>query len=694
MHSLPANVRFRLSWREYQARVLDELDAHLHDERLHVVAAPGSGKTVLGLEVIRRLNRPVLILAPTLAIRDQWVERFATLFLGDSRVPRWVSTNLQDLQFITCATYQALHVARGGGDEVTAPDLIERLRRRAVRTIVLDEAHHLRAEWWEEPLRSRCWPRRPFGRSPDRHTALRRRAPRVGTIRRTLRPRRYRVSRYRSSSARGDLCPHQDYLQVSTPTPEASQRLLEFRRYALDLVVTLSSDPALLEAVRSHAWVREPAAHEEAILDDPTYASSMLVFLAHAAKPVPPGLASLLGVAGRTLPALDLEWLERLLTGCLLTDTDSYPRHQAHLRELSRQLRSIGALERRRVVLQNPTAASRLLTSSLNKLQSIVDIVHLEHDVLGAALRAVVLTDYIRRRDLPEAPGEQREPQQVGVVPIFERLRTAGVAGVRLGILTGTLVVLPSAALPALRSTVAEAGVGTTEVTVHPLPHDDRYCSVQITGVGNAGIVSLVTRLFGRGEITVLVGTKALLGEGWDAPPVNCLVLATVVGSYVLSNQMRGRAIRVDPTQPEKTANVWHLVTVEPDAPPGGDFDTVVRRFRAFTGVAYDRPVIENGFDRLGLGSPPFSPADVAAMNDRMARKARDRAALTAAWRAALAGGVRSVEVISAPRPLAPRPVVFANTLRAVAWQGSMAGLYVGPGGWRLRVAPATFGLR
>ena len=52
----------------------------------------------------------------------------------------------------------------------------------------------------------------------------------------------------------------------------------------------------------------------------------------------------------------------------------------------------------------------------------------------------------------------------------------------------------------------------------------------------------------------------ALLGEGWDAPCINTLVLASSVGSFMLSNQMRGRAIRVDSAQPQKTANIWHLV--------------------------------------------------------------------------------------------------------------------------------------
>jgi predicted helicase len=63
--SLPDAMAFRKDWRVYQSRLLDHLDRFLGNKRLHLVAAPGSGKTVLGLEVVRRVNQPTLVLAPT-----------------------------------------------------------------------------------------------------------------------------------------------------------------------------------------------------------------------------------------------------------------------------------------------------------------------------------------------------------------------------------------------------------------------------------------------------------------------------------------------------------------------------------------------------------------------------------------------------------------------------------------------------
>src|SRR5699024_11227368 len=63
--------KFCYSWRSYQAELLSNLEDHLYNKHLHLVAPPGSGKTVLGLEVMRRLNKATLIVAPTLAIRNQ-----------------------------------------------------------------------------------------------------------------------------------------------------------------------------------------------------------------------------------------------------------------------------------------------------------------------------------------------------------------------------------------------------------------------------------------------------------------------------------------------------------------------------------------------------------------------------------------------------------------------------------------------
>ena len=51
-------LAFTGQWRHYQKRVLDKSDAFMADGHLHLVAAPGSGKTTLGIEFIRHFSTP------------------------------------------------------------------------------------------------------------------------------------------------------------------------------------------------------------------------------------------------------------------------------------------------------------------------------------------------------------------------------------------------------------------------------------------------------------------------------------------------------------------------------------------------------------------------------------------------------------------------------------------------------------
>jgi superfamily II DNA or RNA helicase len=163
-------VQFQKQWRKYQARILKQLEKHLDDNKLHVVAAPGSGKTILELEVLRRLDKPTLILVPTITIKNQWIDRFIELFLAPGLpLPDWISSSIRNPRFLTVSTYQALHSAyEGTADEISEGEseeqpaqlteeelskisaskrkrneFIQSLRNAHIQTLVVDEAHHL-----------------------------------------------------------------------------------------------------------------------------------------------------------------------------------------------------------------------------------------------------------------------------------------------------------------------------------------------------------------------------------------------------------------------------------------------------------------------------------------------------------------------------------------------------------------------
>ena len=71
--------QFSGQWRRYQSLCLDafEADRAAGRDQTLVVAPPGSGKTVVGLEVVRRLGTPALVLCPSLTIQRQWAEKQA-----------------------------------------------------------------------------------------------------------------------------------------------------------------------------------------------------------------------------------------------------------------------------------------------------------------------------------------------------------------------------------------------------------------------------------------------------------------------------------------------------------------------------------------------------------------------------------------------------------------------------------------
>ena len=337
---------------------------------------------------------------------------------------------------------------------------------------------------------------------------------------------------------------------------------------------------------------------------------------------------------------------------------------------MRRALNGLGLIENKRVTLNESKAIFTTMAGSVAKLGSIVTIAHAEADALSEDLRLVILSDRVRADELPRHADSAFEPAKLGVVPIFEALRRGNVMPDALAVLTGTLVILPIAASTALDVETGALRIDTTRLSRRALPGCPGYFALEAAGDTSHALVALVTRLFQRGAIRVLVGTQALLGEGWDAPAINSLILASNAGSYMLSNQMRGRAIRVDPDVPRKVAAIWHLATIAPDVQDGdptvqnGDLAMLVRRFDAFEGIGNGQSArIENGIDRLELDIA--APPDAA--NGVTLDRARNRAWVAAKWRASLGGSTpRSRVRRVAEANYAPRPLVWRDTLQAL----------------------------
>ncbi|MDF9800025.1 superfamily II DNA or RNA helicase [Catalinimonas alkaloidigena] len=670
MKAFPSEIRFKYNWRKYQKRVLDELEEHLKDDHLHIIAPPGSGKTVLGLEVALRLNKPTLIFAPTVAIRNQWVHRFCELFLQVDYTPDWISRDIRNPKFLTVVTYQALHTACSNKEIEEEGDIQERFideddkvkkgrnntnkiirlfQAQQVGTIVVDEAHHLKSAWWKsltkvkdvlKPTIVGLTATPPYDVSYaewQRYTALN------GPVDAEISVPELVVE--------GDLCPHQDYVYFSRPTNEENEKIRAFFQKIRTLYEEIKVDEVLVSAIEQHPIYCQPAAHLDWIYNNLEYYSATLIYLHALGKEINDEHTEIIGDKEFSIPPLNYEWMEILLTFYFYKDPINFSQYKEHQHKMMHKLIRNGAIERRTINFRYNHKINRLLSSSISKLDSIENIVTFEHQHLGQNLRMVILTDYIRKEFLTHQAQNNLELNKIGVLPIFEKLRRTHKENIKLGVLTGSLIIIPKIAERALREVAYKYKVDNLVTT--PLPYDDMYLMVNLTEQLKLDVVHIITQIFQQGNIEVLVGTKSLLGEGWDAPAVNALILASFVGSYVLSNQMRGRAIRTERHNYDKTANIWHLVCANPEALDGGDDIKILkRRFRAFVGVSFrDEINIENGYGRLNLPHQFTTEQQVRHANAAMLLGAGQRDQLREKWQQALSSGTSLVEEILIPFP-------------------------------------------
>ena len=117
-----------------------------------------------------------------------------------------------------------------------------------------------------------------------------------------------------------------------------------------------------------------------------------------------------------------------------------------------------------------------------------------------------------------------------------------------------------------------------------------------------------VTSFFEAGGTHVLVGTRGLLGEGWDARRITGLVDLTAVTTTTAVVQTRGRALRTDPLRPDKVALNWSVTCVADDHPRGdNDWRRLVRKHAGYFGVDEQGEVVD-GVAHLDEAFSPFAP--------------------------------------------------------------------------------------
>jgi len=628
-----SGFKFRYKFRDYQARVLSEIPHYLDDGKVHIVAAPGAGKTALALQIMIDFGEPALVLAPTIALREQWLARFKDDFTNGEDLADIVSDDINDPKILTVVTYQALYSKYA---DVTKKDKAavasERLREAGIKVIILDEAHHLKSAWL------------------DAVGDIIRRIGDITTISLTATPP------YDMKSAvwkkyialcgdidieitvpelvkKDDLARHQDYIYFNYPNKSQLGDIEDTESKIDGFVEKIRSSEDLVKAILLHDGLVDINTKLDYFIDNFDYYLAMLKFLHANHIGIP---ANRLAIADSSIANLNLRDLEILLTYSLGPDAKSYADFSAFFREVRKELNSFGAIAEGKVTLHETEDIRARVTQNIGKLNSIRDIVEEESRTLDSKLKLVIITDNIYKSALDL--WDETEFKSIGVTPIFAMLVRGQTC--EAIVLTGEIIIIPARLQDELFRIAYEYGIGGENITVQELSFDFDYAKVSFAGEASKKSVELISCLFERSDARVLVGSNALIGEGWDAPFVNALIMATSIASFVTSNQIRGRAIRTNKADTQKSANIWHLVCVEKFGQDtyslGQDFQILKRRFEAFEGIGADGELIDYGIERLNIGEKTYTGQELAELNKSTLNAARDRERMKNYWTNAL----------------------------------------------------------
>jgi superfamily II DNA or RNA helicase len=616
--------------------------------RSWVSLPPGAGKTVLGTELVAgRLaaeGRRAVVLAPNTAIQAQWIATWARYGVGPASPERDLAADVTVLTYQAIATFSpddedddAEASAGGSGPLVdrlheNGRALVAALREAGPLTVVLDECHHL-LETWGALLREVLDPLEDvlvLGLTATPPGVLtRRQAEQVEELFGDL---AYQAS-IPAAVREGDLAPFAELAWLVRPSAEEEAWLASSAVRFAELTTELLSPgygsvPLLTWFDRRIGELPVPWTTFER--DEPALATAVLR-LVHADLLDLPRDAVLREQHRTDLTAEDWARLvDDWVRGCLArSDVDA---DRSVLEDLRRAMPGIGFRVTRRGVSGAGSPVDRVLSRSAGKMRAAAAVLQAERDALGERLRAVVVCDHERASPTSSLVLRDAPAEHGSALEVMDALLGGGFEPV---LLTGRTVAAGDATARRLVEVLGRIAPDL-ELRTEPLEGAEDRLHRLVGPWTSRRWTPLVTRAFQDGHCDVLVGTRALLGEGWDAPRVSTLVDLSTASTTSAVTQTRGRALRTDPTWPDKVATTWSVVCVAPEH-PGGDSDwrRFVRKHDGYFGVDDDGQVV-SGVAHVDARFSPFVPPDpdlfdVVALD--MTQRAGERDVVRARWR-------------------------------------------------------------
>jgi superfamily II DNA or RNA helicase len=653
---LHGDREFIFKLRTYQNQVLELFEDKIArgEKQIHVVAPPGSGKTIMGLAMLMKTQMKGVVFSPNAAIQMQWAQRFSdsTDIFSQSALHRLTfGTRPDDIDPYLSLTYQSVTTKDKETGELhsNAKETLKRLTEEGYRVFIFDECHHLTG-FWGETLGS-------FMASMDdaiiigltatppaeaTGSKLRTYLDIVGNIDITI--------PLPSIVKEGNLSPYQDLVYFTRPEESEVVLLLEGQTEYRKLIADL--EKMELPRIALSMWVQKMledcrlkgkiVPFDEWLRNFPDQAIAYVRYLKFSRITIPltviwvdemdgdfetEDLALILNDYIR----FHLKVLDKEKLSAKSDKEEGIVSGKEWIERISDTLSKIGYQRQGNSFQAVNTGSARNMTLSKTKLSGMRKILIKESERDLDGLRALILVDY---------EFGQNGTDGINAIEVMKAMTSDDGTDILDPImLTGRSVLVDDDLLPKFLEKAEvfkrENNLSFELTTVR----ENEYERVSGSGPdwNTRNYVQFITKLLEEGVTKTIIGTRSLLGEGWDAIKLNTLVDLTVVASFVSVNQIRGRTIRKDSENPFKCANNWDLVTIYPGLEYGlYDYKRLEKKHNHFYGVS-DDGVIEKGLGHvhpfLSKGKAGLLSSNIDVINEDMLNRCLNRDSARDRWK-------------------------------------------------------------
>ncbi len=679
-----------LTFRRYQADVLGKIG--IADREMLIVAPPGSGKTIIGLELIRRIGAPAIVFSPTTIIAKQWKEKLG-FFCDDSDAA--ASLDSDKAAFINIFTYQRISTRAQATDAMRAmaremwlkelqktmpPEeaeaeiarieksnmdyfgkkiasyvsrlrseydrsvverglhrnalaLIQRMKDAGVKVIILDECHHL-LDYWGLVI---SYLKDVLSAQVIGLTATYPIADEKDVFFELLGSQvDYEVS-VPAVVKEGYLAPYRELARFMTPTDEEI-RFIESEIKRADAVFAFVSGHRIFSDFRS------------AVEEGDAFKKDYGLFEAVISRKGDYKVAS---------------YDEKLILIKGFLDYAFPLMEESERKAVFHTLKSCGMSYSNRALHVSSSVERYVLSYSESRVRGAIDVLRKEERAMGKKLRALVMADF----DMHVPAKKVRPGKMMGSATFIFLRMMRELDDLDPVLVTGKrLYCDDDAAVEVCSEMERLARTRKLDVKIR-IRGMDGYAVLEGSGADwkPSTYTLLVTELFSEGMTRLLIGTKGIFGEGWDSLKLNTLVDLTAISYGTSVQQIKGRTLRLDPEDPAKVSNNWDIVCIYPGM--RSQLSKMRKKHMLVYGTDDNGDVTKglhhldgkaSGLARYSMPDQAFYLA-LAEMNERMDGRSADRARTAALWKVGAAYDDRETAAVSAKLK---RKIVPVQTLR------------------------------